>query len=62
MKRLNHIGKVIIAVGVLALFRMNEGFNGFGGYVDNTWKIVFVSLVIMVTGFSIVLFSIKRKP
>jgi hypothetical protein len=59
MKRLNHIGKIIVAIGVLSIFRKDEGFYGFGGYVDNTWGIITVSLVIIITGISLILISKK---
>lgn len=57
MKRLNHIGKVIVAIGVLSIFKKVNGFYGFGGYVDNTWEIIIGSVLIVISGISLILVS-----
>lgn len=59
MKKVNTIGKVIIAMGVLNLFQRIHGFYGFGGYVDNAWEILLISLVLIVTGLLMVLLTKK---
>ncbi len=59
MKKLNSIGKIIVAVGVLHLFRQDEGFYGFGGYVDKTWEILLISLILITIGGGILLVSGK---
>jgi hypothetical protein len=60
MKKINRMGKIIIATGLLHLFRRDEGFYGFGGYVDNTWGILTISLVLVAVGASMLLLSRKR--
>lgn len=57
MKRLNIIGKIIIAIGVVSVFRKEDGFYGFGGYVDNTWVIIIISLALMLTGITLIFIS-----
>jgi len=59
MGKFNFIGKVIIAIGVLHLFRKVEGFYGYAGYVDNTWEILIFSLILITIGFSMVFISRK---
>jgi len=54
MKKVSFIGKIIIAIGVLNLFRKVEGFNGFGGYYDNAWEILLISLIFFTIGFFMV--------
>jgi hypothetical protein len=51
MKKVSFIGKLIIVIGVLNLFRKVEGFNGFGGYQDNAWEILLISLILFTIGF-----------
>jgi len=57
MKKVNFIGNAIVALGVLNLFRKAEGLQGFGGYVDNTWEILLISLILIVTGVLMILIS-----
>ncbi|WP_299254919.1 hypothetical protein [uncultured Cytophaga sp.] len=59
MKKVNFVGKIIIAVGILHLFTTVQEFNGFGGYFDNAWTILVVSLMLVGTGSAIVLISRK---
>ncbi len=59
MKKLNSIGKIIVAIGVLHLFRKDEGFYGFGGYVDNTWEILLISFILVTIGGVILVVSGK---
>jgi hypothetical protein len=60
MKKLNIIGKIVFAIGVLSIFRKVDGFYGFGGYVDNTWEIIIISILICLTGITIIYLS-KRN-
>jgi hypothetical protein len=57
MKKVNFIGNVIVALGVLNLFRKAEGLQGFGGYVDNIWEILLTSLILIVTGLLMIFIS-----
>jgi hypothetical protein len=59
MKKLNTIGKILIVIGVLHLFRRVHGFNGFGGYMDNAWEILLISLTLVTVGLLMVTFSNK---
>jgi hypothetical protein len=59
VKKVNVIGKVIMGIGVLHLFRKVHGNSGFGGYIDNTWEIIFGSLIIIAAGALLVLISRK---
>lgn len=61
MKKLKNIGKLLIAFGVLQLFRTVDGFYGIGGYVDNTWKIIFISIVLVSVVFLIVFIDGKYE-
>lgn len=60
MKKINLIGKVIVAIGVLQAFRKVDGYNGFGGYIDNTCEILTISLILCVIGAIMILIS-KRS-
>ncbi|MDF2455128.1 MAG: hypothetical protein K0R51_1121 [Cytophagaceae bacterium] len=60
MKKLNYVAKIIIAIGILSLFRRDGSFYGFGGYVDNTGDIIMISMLICSVGVGMILFS-KRK-
>jgi uncharacterized membrane protein len=60
MKSLNLIGKIVIALGIISVFRKVEGFYGFGGYVDNSWEIIIVSLAIIVIGITLIFISKKH--
>lgn len=57
MKKLSITGKAIVAIGILHLFRKVDAFYGFGGYVDNTWEILFISLTLVTIGLATILFS-----
>lgn len=59
MKKLKTIGKILIALGVLHLFRQVDAFYGFGGYVDNTWTIIFISLTLIIVGLFTIFFTNK---
>ncbi|MCE7053202.1 hypothetical protein LZF95_00850 [Algoriphagus sp. AGSA1] len=61
MKKLNAAGKAIVAIGILHLFRKIDTFYGFGGYVDNTWEILFISLTLITIGLAMLFFSIYRS-
>jgi len=47
----------MILLGVLVLLYKRAGFYGFGGYVDNSWENIIISLVLIIIG---ILF-LKRK-
>ncbi len=57
VNNLNHkmrrLGKSIILIGVFVLFLKVRGFYGFGGYVDNAFEILIVSLIIISIGIAI---------
>ncbi|MBL4643426.1 MAG: hypothetical protein JKY44_07530, partial [Flavobacteriaceae bacterium] len=55
MKRNNKMGIVFILFGLLVLLYKREGFNGFGGYVDNSWENIIISLILIIIG----IFSLK---
>jgi hypothetical protein len=57
MKRNNKIGIVFILFGLLVLLYKREGFYGFGGYVDNSWENIIISLILVIIG----IFSLKVK-
>lgn len=59
MKRLNLIGKINFAIGVLSIFRKIDGFYGFGGYVDNTFKIIIFSISLCLIGVALIVISKK---
>lgn len=58
MRRNKVIGVLIILMGVLVLLYKNDGFYGWGGYVDKSWENIIISTVIIVIG---VLFIKKGK-
>jgi hypothetical protein len=57
MKKLKTIGKLFVGIGILHLFRKVDGFYGFGGYVDNTYEILFISLILISAGFTMIIFA-----
>ena len=57
MNRNKKIGLVMILLGVLVLLYKRAGFYGFGGYVDNSWENIIISLILIIIG---ILF-LKRK-
>ncbi len=58
MKSNNKIGIVFILLGLLVLLYKREGFYGFGGYVDNSWENIIISLILIVIG--ILFFKIRK--
>lgn len=60
MQRLNKLGKLILIIGVLALFRKVRGSGGFGGYVDNSFEILIVSLGIILIGATLLFISSRQ--
>jgi len=59
MKKLNYLGKIVIALGILLIFRKVEGENGFGGYFDNSFEIIITSCILVLVG--ILLMYIRHK-
>jgi hypothetical protein len=59
VKKLNKIGKILIAIGMLSFFRRVHGFYGYGGYVDNTQKILITGILIINIGALFILISKK---
>jgi len=57
MKRNKKVGIVFILFGLLVLLYKKEGVYGFGGYVDNSWENIIISLILVIIG----LFSLKIK-
>lgn len=53
--------RILFAAAVLNLFRSLKGFNGFGGVQDNSWEIIFTSLLLTLIGFIILLILKLRK-
>ena len=45
------IGILMILLGGITLFYKNEGFYGFGGYVDKSFENIIISSVFIVVGF-----------
>ncbi|MEY5048024.1 MAG: hypothetical protein RLZZ175_1383 [Bacteroidota bacterium] len=63
MIKLNYIGKIVIAVGILSIFRKVEGVNGFGGYIDNSFEIIITSSILVLVGiFSPLLVFLALLP
>ncbi|WP_438423287.1 hypothetical protein [Aquimarina macrocephali] len=58
MRRNKVIGVLIILMGVLVLLYKNDGFYGWGGYVDKSLENIIISTVMIVIG---VLFIKKGK-
>ncbi|WP_109434735.1 MULTISPECIES: hypothetical protein [Aquimarina] len=58
MKRNKKIGVLIILLGVFILLYKNDGFYGWGGYIDKSWENIIISLVIIIIG---VLFLKKNR-
>ena len=44
------IGLVMILLGVLILLYKRAGFYSFGGYVDNSWENIIISLLLIIIG------------
>lgn len=57
MNKLNLIGKVIIGIGILSLFKKVNRIYGFGGFDENSNEIIIVSIFLILTGISIVYLS-----
>jgi hypothetical protein len=55
MKKL--IGLLVILIGTLVLFYKEDGFYGWGGYVDKSWENIIISLTLIFIG----VFLIKRS-
>ncbi|WP_422091743.1 hypothetical protein [Tenacibaculum ovolyticum] len=51
------IGLLAILISVLVLFYKEDGFYGWGGYVDKSWENILISLVLVIIG----VFLIKRN-
>ncbi len=60
MKKVNLTGKIIVAIGVLHLFRRVDGGYGYGGYYDNGWGILSISLTLVTIGAFMLLVSRER--
>lgn len=60
MKKLNKIGKVIIALGILSVFRKIDGHWTFGGYYDNMWEIILTSAILITIGLFLIFISNKK--
>lgn len=58
--KLKSVGGLFIAIGVLNLFRKVKGLYGFGGYVDNTWEILLISFIFIITGIGLRIYG-KRN-
>ncbi|WP_024769105.1 hypothetical protein [Aquimarina macrocephali] len=58
MRRNKVIGVLMILMGVLVLLYKNDGFYGWGRYIDKSWENIIISTVIIVIG---VLFIKKGK-
>ncbi len=56
MRRSKIIGLLAILIGVLVLFYKEDGFYGWGGYVDKSWENIIISLTLIFIG----VFLIKR--
>ena len=50
MNRNKKIGLVMILLGVLILLYKRAGFYSFGGYVDNSWENIIISLLLIIIG------------
>lgn len=50
MKKVNSIGKFLMMIGVLHLFRKNSEFYGIAGYVDNSTEILLISFIFILVG------------
>lgn len=61
MKKVNLAGKVIVALGVLHLFRRVDGGYGYRGYYDNAWGILSISLALITIGVFMLLVSRERS-
>lgn len=61
MKKLQTFGKITIVLGILNLFRRSVGFYGFGGYVDNSWEIITISISLVILGVLMIFIGIKSK-
>jgi len=60
MKKLSYLGKIVIALGILSIFRKVEVVNGFGGYIDNSFEIVITSCILVLVGILLMYFSNKN--
>lgn len=61
MQKLNWIGKTLLAIGILSLFRRVRASDGFGGHVDNVWEILVSSLLIITVATILILISNKLQ-
>jgi|TARA_B110000116_G_C16494190_1_gene428304 Mg2+/citrate symporter len=59
MKKNSKIGIVFILFGLLVLLYKQEGFYGFGGYVDNSWENIIISSILII--FGVLFFKRKQK-
>ncbi|WP_375562969.1 hypothetical protein ACE193_10735 [Bernardetia sp. OM2101] len=57
MKNTNRLGTTFIVIGIFILFRKVKIHWGIGGMYDNSWGILFSSILVMAIG----LFCIKIK-
>ncbi|WP_299256187.1 hypothetical protein [uncultured Aquimarina sp.] len=57
MIRSKLIGILIILLGVLILLYKNDGFYGWGGYIDKSWENIAISSILIITG----VFFLKRS-
>jgi hypothetical protein len=61
MMKANQTGKIFVALGVLHLFRRVDGGYGYGGYYDNAWGILSISLSLITIGVFMLLVNRERS-
>jgi hypothetical protein len=50
MKNINRTGTTLLLIGIFILFRKETYFCGFGGCFDDSFAILFSSLIVMIAG------------
>ena len=60
-KRIFTLGKVLIAAGIIHLFRKIDAHFCFGGICDNIWLIITISVALILTGLTIDFYT-KKSP
>ena len=61
MKNPKTIGKILIAIGVIHLFRRVSWAYGFGGITDNTMEILIISVMLIIIGSSLLFIFRKHS-